>query len=146
MDMQDLHGYYFEELSVGMTASFGKTITDADVVMFSAFSGDLNPSHINEAFSETTRMKTRVVRGMLNAGLISAVLGWPRLPVRQPDNELQGAGHGGRHGDGRRRPFAAGPRKELRRVRDVVHGRRNQGRRRRGSALGAFQNRIEESA
>jgi len=75
MTTEDLHGYYFEDLSVGMTASFGKTITEADVVMFSAVSGDINPSHINEEFAATTRMNTRVVHGMLSASLISAVLG-----------------------------------------------------------------------
>jgi len=75
MTTEDLHVYYFEDLSVGMTASFGKTITEADVVMFSAVSGDINPSHINEEFAATTRMNTRVVHGMLSASLISAVLG-----------------------------------------------------------------------
>ena len=75
MTTEDLHGYYFEDLSVGMTAGFGKTITEADVLMFSAVSGDINPSHINEEFAATTRMNTRVVHGMLSASLISAVLG-----------------------------------------------------------------------
>lgn len=75
MTTEELHGYYFEDLCVGMTASFGKTITEADVVMFSAVSGDINPSHINEEFAATTRMNTRVVHGMLSASLISAVLG-----------------------------------------------------------------------
>jgi len=71
----ELNGYYFEDLSVGMTASFGKTMTEADVLMFAGVSGDINPSHINEEFAKTTRMKTRVVHGMLSASLISAVLG-----------------------------------------------------------------------
>ena len=75
MTAHALHGYYFEDLSVGMTASFGKTITEADVIMFSAVSGDINPSHINEEFAQTTRVQTRLVHGMLTASLISAVLG-----------------------------------------------------------------------
>jgi 3-hydroxybutyryl-CoA dehydratase len=75
MNMEDLHGYYFEDLEVGMTASFGKTITEADVLMFAGISGDINPSHINEEFARTTRMETRVAHGMLTASLISAVLG-----------------------------------------------------------------------
>ena len=32
--MDELHGFYFEDLSVGMSAIFAKTLTDADVVMF----------------------------------------------------------------------------------------------------------------
>lgn len=75
MNMDDLHGYYFEDLEVGMTAVFGKTITEADVLMFAGVSGDINPSHINEKFAATTRLETRVVHGMLTASLVSAVLG-----------------------------------------------------------------------
>ena len=76
---EDLHGYRFEELEVGMTAWFGKTITEADVLAFAGISGDTNPSHLNEEFAATTRMKTRVAHGMLTASLISAVPG-TKLP------------------------------------------------------------------
>ena len=79
MSASELHGYYFEDLEVGMADSFGKTITEADVVLFAGVSGDINPSHIDEEFAKTTRMKTRVAHGMLTASLISAVLG-TRLP------------------------------------------------------------------
>jgi 3-hydroxybutyryl-CoA dehydratase len=75
MTTNELHGYYFEDLSVGMTAHFGKTITDADILLFAGVSGDTNPSHINEEFARTTRMKTRVAHGMLSASLISAIFG-----------------------------------------------------------------------
>ena len=75
MSVDELNGYYFEDISPGMTASFGKTLTEADVMMFAGVSGDINPSHINEEFAKTTRMKTRVVHGMLSASLVSAVVG-----------------------------------------------------------------------
>jgi 3-hydroxybutyryl-CoA dehydratase len=70
-----MNGFAFEELEVGQTASSGKTITDADILLFAAVSGDINPSHTNEEFARTTRMKTRVAHGMLTASLVSAVLG-----------------------------------------------------------------------
>ena len=73
--MEDLHGYYFEDLQTGMTDSFSKTITEDDVLKFAHLSGDMNPSHTNEEFAKTTRMQTRVAHGMLTASLISAVLG-----------------------------------------------------------------------
>lgn len=79
MSEQDLYGYCFEDLSVGMSASFGKTITEADVVLFAGISGDINPAHINEEFARSTRFKTRVAHGALSASLISAVLG-TKLP------------------------------------------------------------------
>lgn len=77
--MQDLHGYYIEDLEVGMTDSYGKTITDADVVMFAGISGDTNPVHLNEPFAEQTRFKGRIAHGLLAASFISTVLG-TRMP------------------------------------------------------------------
>jgi 3-hydroxybutyryl-CoA dehydratase len=77
--MQELHGYYIEDIEVGMTDSYGKTVTDADVVMFAGISGDTNPVHLNETFAEQTRFKGRIAHGMLAASYISTVLG-TRLP------------------------------------------------------------------
>lgn len=77
--MQELHGYYLEDLEVGMEAFYAKTITEADVVMFAGISGDDNPVHINAEFAKTTPFKERIVHGMFSAALISAVLG-TRLP------------------------------------------------------------------
>jgi len=74
-----LHGYYFEDLAPGMSAHFGKTITEADIVMFAGITGDTNPVHLNEGFAAPTLFKGRIAHGMLSAGLISAVLG-TRLP------------------------------------------------------------------
>ena len=77
--MDDLHGYYLEDLKEGMSASFGKTVTDADVMMFAGVSGDTNPVHLNNDFASKTMFKGRIAHGMLSAGLISAVLG-TKLP------------------------------------------------------------------
>ena len=75
--MQD--GYCFEDLAIGMHASSGKTITEADILLFSAVSTDTNHVHLNEEIASKSRFKTRIAHGMLSAGLISAVLG-TRLP------------------------------------------------------------------
>lgn len=72
-------GYCLEDLSVGMSASFAKTLTEADIVLFSGVTGDTNPVHLNQDYAETTPFKGRIVHGMLFAGFISAVLG-TRLP------------------------------------------------------------------
>lgn len=77
--MQELHGYYIEDLSVGMTSIFAKTVTEADIVMFSGISGDTNPVHINQLFAEGSMFKGRIAHGMLSASLISTVVG-TRLP------------------------------------------------------------------
>lgn len=77
--MQELHGYYLEDLEVGMEAFYAKTITEADVVLFAGVSGDDNPVHINAEYAKTTPFKERIVHGMFSAALISAVLG-TRMP------------------------------------------------------------------
>ncbi len=77
--MQELHGYYLEDLEVGMSASYAKTISEADVYMFAGVSGDNNPVHINEEYAQTTPFKKRIVHGMFSAALISTVAG-TRLP------------------------------------------------------------------
>lgn len=74
-----MEALYFEDLSVGQTASFAKTITEADILLFSAVSGDTNPVHLNAEFAATTQFKERIAHGMLSAGLISTVLG-TKLP------------------------------------------------------------------
>ena len=66
---------YLDELHVGMTASTGKTITEADILLYAAVSTDTNPAHLNAEFAAAGPFKERVAHGMLTAGLISAVLG-----------------------------------------------------------------------
>ena len=51
---EDIHGYYFEDLSVGMTASYAKTVTETDIVLFAGISGDVNPVHLNQEFADDT--------------------------------------------------------------------------------------------
>ena len=63
------------ELFLGQTASFTKTMTEADVILFSGISGDLNPVHINQSYAEQSMFKTRIVHGALISALFSSVLG-----------------------------------------------------------------------
>lgn len=75
----DAEGYVFEDLAVGMSASFAKTVTEADILLFSGVSGDTNPVHLNEVYAAGTRFRGRISHGLLSAGFISAVIG-TRLP------------------------------------------------------------------
>lgn len=77
--MDELHGYYFEDLTVGMTQVMSKTVTEADIVLFAGVTGDTNPVHLDQRFAETTMFKGRIAHGILAAGLISAVFG-TKLP------------------------------------------------------------------
>lgn len=68
-------GCFFEDLSVGQKASFGKTITEADIVLFAAVTGDTNPMHLNDEYARTSIFGERIAHGMLAAGLITKVMG-----------------------------------------------------------------------
>lgn len=72
--MNALNGYDVEDLKLGMTASFAKTITEADLVMFAGVSGDNNAMHVNEEFAATTPFGGRIAHGMLTASVISAAI------------------------------------------------------------------------
>jgi 3-hydroxybutyryl-CoA dehydratase len=77
--MNELNGYDIEDLEPGMSATFAKTITEADIVLFAGASGDNNAVHINEEFAQTTAFKGRIAHGMLTASVISAAIAG-RLP------------------------------------------------------------------
>ena len=79
MSGQGMGGYHFEDLQVGQSASLAKTITEADILMFSAVSMDTNPVHLDEEAAKASQFGGRIAHGMLSAGLISAVMG-TRLP------------------------------------------------------------------
>ena len=72
-------GLTIQQIEIGQSASFAKTITEADVYMFAGITGDLNPAHINEEYAKNTMFKGRIAHGMLGASLLSAVLGM-KLP------------------------------------------------------------------
>jgi 3-hydroxybutyryl-CoA dehydratase len=72
-------GYFFEELAVGQKALSARTVTEADILMFGAASGDMNPVHFDAEFAATTRFGERIAHGMLTASHVSALIGM-RLP------------------------------------------------------------------
>ncbi|WP_135080911.1 MaoC family dehydratase [Terasakiella sp. SH-1] len=77
--MEELYGYSYDEIDVGMTDVFSKTVTEADIMAFAGVSGDTNPVHLDEAFASQTMFKTRIAHGMLSSGFISTVFG-TKLP------------------------------------------------------------------
>ncbi len=70
---------YFEDLSLGMTEAYSKTVKSSDVVGFAEITGDRNPIHLSEHFAAKTPFKGRIAHGLYTASLISAVIG-TRLP------------------------------------------------------------------
>lgn len=64
----------WEDMNVGDTATFTKTMTETDVILWVGLTGDLNPIHIDQEYSKTTRFGRVLVPGVLVLGLISNVM------------------------------------------------------------------------
>jgi phosphate acetyltransferase len=69
----------FDEIEIGESASFERTVTRRDIELYAAVSGDANPTHLDEEFAREANLRGVVAHGMLTAGLISNLLG-NRLP------------------------------------------------------------------
>jgi phosphate acetyltransferase len=77
IDLRDewLQSTTFEELSLGQGATLRRVLTDADIAGFAAISGDLNPTHLDEAYAQGEGLPGRTAHGMWGGALISTVLG-----------------------------------------------------------------------
>lgn len=67
-----------EELGVGDSVTFSKTLSDADVRAFARASGDTSRLHLDSAYAKNSRFGERIVHGTLVLGVVSAALA--RLP------------------------------------------------------------------
>lgn len=69
----------FEDIIIGMTASYSQTITDYDVKNFAGLSGDHNPVHVDDEYARASRFKNRIAHGLIPGSFFSALFG-TRLP------------------------------------------------------------------
>ncbi|BDB98028.1 MaoC family dehydratase [Saccharolobus caldissimus] len=61
---------YFEDFQIGQKwESKGRTVTEADVVIFTGITGALNPLFLDEEYGKKTRFKSRIVPGLLTASI-----------------------------------------------------------------------------
>ncbi len=67
-------GFTIDQMQVGMTRSYAKTLTEADIILFAAASGDINSVHLNQEYAEKTPFGGRIAHGILTAGVISACI------------------------------------------------------------------------
>lgn len=70
-----IDGFTYDEMQIGNTAYFTKTVTEHDVGTFAGVTGDFNPAHMNQVGAENMRLPGRIAHGALSGGLISAALG-----------------------------------------------------------------------
>ena len=70
-----LHGFYFEDLEVGQSDEYSRTISESDILVFAGVSGDTNPVHLNHEFASETMFEGCIAHGLLTASYISTVIG-----------------------------------------------------------------------
>ena len=77
--MSVLENYPINEISVGQSATYSKTLTQTDVILFAACSGDVNPVHLDKDYAATTPFGEPIGHGMWTGSLVSAAIAM-RLP------------------------------------------------------------------
>ena len=74
-DFEEFYGAKFEDLAVGQSAVYARTVTEANILAFAGVTGDFNPVHVNEELASASMFGGRIAHGMLSAGFISTVFG-----------------------------------------------------------------------
>jgi len=75
MTNSKIHGYYLEDLSIGMFAETSMVVSAEKIETFAELTGDYNPIHMDAEYAATTPFGKRIAHGALSASLISAILG-----------------------------------------------------------------------
>jgi phosphate acetyltransferase len=70
-----MSGKSFDELKQGDAVRWRHEVTAEEVDAFARLSGDINPLHLDDAFSEERGFRGRVVHGALVNAFISRILG-----------------------------------------------------------------------
>tara|TARA_R110002110_G_scaffold415561_1_gene650726 strand:+ start:21529 stop:22005 length:477 start_codon:yes stop_codon:yes gene_type:complete len=101
--MTQLSNFTYDELTLGQTAQYSKTVSAQDITLFAMVSGDVNPVHLDPEFASTTAFGECIAHGMLTGAIVSAALAMVlpgpgtvylgqslrfRLPVK-PDDTLK---------------------------------------------------------
>jgi acyl dehydratase len=68
-------GKYYDELEVGQRIQhdLGRTLTEADNVLFSSLTMNTQPLHINEEFARQTEFGARIVNGIFTLGVVVGI-------------------------------------------------------------------------
>lgn len=73
-------GLFIEDFHVGQQFETARrTVTEADIVIFTGLSGDFNPLHTDEEFAKTTPHGTRIAQGLLGTSIASGLTAQTRL-------------------------------------------------------------------
>ena len=62
-----------EDVVVGTTVVFTKTVSESDVYLYAGITGDFAPNHVDEEYMRESRYGTRIAHGTLLMGFMSTV-------------------------------------------------------------------------
>lgn len=65
----------YDELKIGESASIEQVLSERDIALFAAMSGDVNPAHMDEEYAKSSIFHSVIGHGMWGGSLISTVLG-----------------------------------------------------------------------
>jgi phosphate acetyltransferase len=84
----------FDEIEVGASATFSRTLSLPEIELLALVSGDVDPFHIEQAGSADSRAGSNTIDGAAAAALISIVIGTklpgPGMHIRRQDLSFQG--------------------------------------------------------
>jgi 3-hydroxybutyryl-CoA dehydratase len=72
--LRQLSNYTYDEITIGQTAQYSKTVTEEDVQLFALVSGDVNPVHLDAEWAANSPFKERIAHGMLTGAVVSAAI------------------------------------------------------------------------
>jgi len=68
-----------QKIKIGQISLTSKQITQTDLTLYAAVTGDFNPVHFDPVYSAQTRFKGPIAHGMIAAGVVSGLIGM-KLP------------------------------------------------------------------
>jgi 3-hydroxybutyryl-CoA dehydratase len=82
---QMVRGTTLDDIPLGLSAVFSRTVGESDVYLFAGITGDIDPNHLDEEFCKTTSFGRRIAHGALIVGYMSTgsmlVLQWFDRPM-----------------------------------------------------------------
>ncbi len=79
--IHEARGLYYQEIEEGeVWLSPSRTVTEADIVLFAALTGDMNPLHVDHEFARQSAFGRPVAHGLLGLSLVAGLgANWPRM-------------------------------------------------------------------
>ncbi len=66
-----LQGNKIQDIPIGHSVKFSKTVGESDIYLFAGITGDLDPNHVDEEFCKKTPFGHRIAHGALIVGYMS---------------------------------------------------------------------------